>query len=127
MAAKKGNSKPKKAASTKRKKMTSEELEVALSTQLFNDRVTLEGNFGGAGNSNSTTTNGSVVGDFNLEYRINQDGSLRAKVFNESNDYDLVNASSSPYTQGAGFFYRKEFDNWNLFKKSKKKKEKIGS
>lgn len=90
--------------------ISSDEVQVALSTQLFNDRVSIEGNLGVVGDNPSTEENtGTVVGDFKVEYKIG-DGRMRAKVYNKSNDYNLANANNSPYTQGAGIFVREEFN-----------------
>ena len=112
--------------------ISSEELEVALSTQLFNDRLSFEGNLGVSGDSPVSSTNeqsSNVVGDVNVEYKITDDGSVRAKVYNKSNDYDITDATSAPYTQGVGIFYRAEFDTFGEFfnKLFKRKKEKTGS
>jgi hypothetical protein len=96
-------------------------LVVALSTQLFSDRVSVDGNFGTAGNKQSTS---NIVGDVNIEVKLTDEGKLRVKAFNKSNSSDIIN-NNAPYTQGLGLFYRKEFDNFiELFKKSKKKKTK---
>ncbi len=107
--------------------ISSDEVELALSTQLFNDRVTIEGNLGVVGDNPATDENtGGVVGDFQVEYKIG-DGRMRAKVYNKSNDYNLANANNAPYTQGAGIFVREEFNNFGdlwrrLFGKPKKPK-----
>ena len=107
-------------------KLSSEELEVALSTQLFNDRIIIDGSVATNNNSNTTTTNNSsstskLVGDVNVEYKITPDGQFRLKAFNRSNnnlDY-LINYAA--YTQGVGIFYRKEFDRLSeLFRKQRK-------
>ncbi len=103
---------------------TQQELEVALSTQLFNNRVLIDGNLSRiAGYTN-------IVGDVNVEVKLTDDGRFRIKAFNRSNisstslnDYE----DRSPNTQGVGVFYRKEFETFgDLFrnKKAKKKKEK---
>lgn len=87
------------------------DLEVMLSTQLLNDRVTINGNIDmgrGVENPASQTENtNNIVGDFDLDVRITDNGKLRFKAFNKSNDY--LTYDSSPYTQGIGLFYREEF------------------
>ena len=106
--------------------LSNEELEVALSTQLFNDRVTIDGNFGMI-NTNSTAQNASnIVGDVDITVKITSDGRLRAKAFNHSNvnSYYYYNnfENYAPYTQGIGLSYRKEFDNFGeLFRRKNKK------
>lgn len=89
--------------------------EVNVSKEFFNDRLFVEvnGSVQGANGNQSQTNN--VAGEFNAEYKINKDGSLRARVFNEANNYNPTNLNQSPYTQGVGLFYRKEFDTWGGF------------
>ena len=105
--------------------LTNEEVEVALSTQLFNERVTIDGNFGYQNVQNNPNTNASsIVGDLNVEVRITKDGRLRLKAFNRTNTVDLLD-NTSPYTQGVGIFYRKEFNNLEeLFSNQKRKERK---
>jgi hypothetical protein len=104
--------------------LSNEEVEVALSTQLFDERVTIDGNFGYQNNQNNTSTNTStIVGDINVEVKITKDGRLRLKAFNRTNTVDLMD-NTSPYTQGVGIFYRKEFNSIRDLFKSKKRKEK---
>lgn len=107
--------------------VTTDEVELIVSTQLFNDRVSVETNFGVGGNEQAqqSTTN-NVVGDFNIEYKINEEGTVRTRVFNKSNQYNMANFNNSPYTQGVGVFYRTEFHKFGelvrkLFKRKDKK------
>ena len=103
--------------------LSSQELELALSTQIFNDRLILDGNFGVSDNTgvNADAENSNnLIGDFSMEYKITQDGKLRVKAFNASNQTYLERTSSN-YTQGIGLFYRKEFDKFSdLFKRGLK-------
>ena len=96
-----------------------QELELALSTQLFNNRVTIEGSFG-MNSSNSTSAQTSrLVGDVLVEVKITEDGRFRVKAFNRTNS--TLDLYSAPYTQGVGFLYRKDFDNFrDLFRRKKK-------
>ena len=102
--------------------ITSQEVELALSTQLFDDRVTIDGNFGVAGNQTATgySTQGAsqIIGDVNVEVKITPEGKFRVKAFNRSNTFDIIN-TNAPYTQGIGVFYRREFDSLEeLFRRS---------
>ncbi len=105
--------------------LSSQELQIALSTQIFNDRVTIDGNVGVGGGlktepTSETGKTTNIVGDVNLEYKITEDGRFRMKVFNRSNTNEFMN-TISPYTQGLGFFYLREFDNVKeLFSNPKK-------
>ena len=110
--------------------ITDEEFEVALSTQLFDDRLSIDGNFG-VTYDRSHQNASNIVGDVDLAYKLTEDGRWVLKAFNHSNvnswynTYDKV----SPYTQGVGVGYRKEFNNLKqLFtrKYPRKKKEKSG-
>lgn len=105
--------------------ISNQEVELALSTQLFNDRVVLDGNLGVSDNKGATNNQNAsnLVGDFSIEYKITEDGKLRVKGFNQSNQFSLQRRSSN-YTQGVGLFYRKEFDRFGeLFRRKKPKIE----
>lgn len=95
--------------------MTPEEVEVALSTQLLNDRLSIDGNVGVSG---GTQKSSNIVGDVNLEYSLTY--RLKLKGYNKSNTVDLIN-TDAPYTQGLGIFYRREFDNLGEWLQKKKK------
>jgi len=88
--------------------MTNEELELALNTQILNDRVTINTNFGVSNNTQNESS--MLIGDFDVEVKISKSGKLRAKGFNRTNSNILKD--TSPYTQGVGIFYREEFDSW---------------
>ena len=96
------------------KEINSQELQVALSTQLLNDKVTINGNFDyrGAGNPEGTP----LSGDFDIEYKITE--KIRFKVFNRYNN--PYTGRGVPYTQGLGIFFKKDF---NRFSDLLKKKE----
>ena len=84
------------------------EVELALSTQLLNDRISINGNFDVVGNqanvsSQNKTTN--IVGDVNVEFKLTE--KVKLKAFNHANDQILY--EQTPYTQGVGVFYREEF------------------
>ncbi|MBW6478363.1 MAG: translocation/assembly module TamB [Bacteroidales bacterium] len=90
--------------------ISSQEIEVAWSTQLFDDRVVIDGNVGVAGNHPANNQRASnIIGDVNVEVKITPEGKFRIKAFNRSNTFDVMN-SNAPYTQGVGVFYRREFD-----------------
>jgi len=105
-----------------------EELDLALSSQQFNDRVTIDVNVGVTGDRSSSQQNNSqtqntIIGDFNAEYKVSQDGRIRLKAFNRTNNNTLL-TNNSPYTQGVGIFYRVDFDHFSdLWKKKKTKKK----
>ncbi|MFB6257336.1 MAG: translocation/assembly module TamB domain-containing protein [Flavobacteriales bacterium] len=113
--------------------VTDQELALALSTKLFNERVSFSGNFGVSSASKYSQQQGKsknkLVGDFTIQYDITRDGKFRLKVFNESNEDRIENIRSANYTQGVGLYYQEEFDSAkellkglrDLFRREKKK------
>jgi hypothetical protein len=93
--------------------ISSDELQVALSTQILNDRISISGNLDMGGNStgtsntNSATNTKNIVGDFDINFKITD--KLHLKAFNRANDNLLF--QSAPYTQGVGLFYKEYFNN----------------
>lgn len=85
--------------------LTSEEIEVALSTQMFNNRVTINGN---VGYGKYQTNTSKMVGDFDMDVKLNPMGTIRAKAYTRSND-DII-YETSPTTQGIGISFKEEFD-----------------
>ncbi|MCW3077507.1 MAG: hypothetical protein JWO32_2116 [Bacteroidetes bacterium] len=95
---------------------TSNEVDLALSKQLFNNKVSIDGNFGV--NNNQASRNSSGIIDVNIEYKLTDDGRYRVKGFNRSNGNTQMITTGGPYTQGIGLFYREEFETVNqLFKR----------
>jgi hypothetical protein len=90
--------------------ISSQEVEVALSTQLLNDRVSINGNFDVGGEETTANTN-NISGDFDIEVKLTE--KLRFKVFNRSNDNILY--ETAPYTQGFGLFFRHNFNRFSDF------------
>lgn len=93
--------------------LTSNQLEVALSTQLLNDRVRINTNLGMGGGQTAAapaSNPNNIVGDFDVDFQITKSGKLHIKAFNRSNDNLLIR--TSPYTQGAGFTYREDFNSF---------------
>ncbi|MCK5824841.1 MAG: translocation/assembly module TamB domain-containing protein, partial [Ichthyobacteriaceae bacterium] len=95
---------------------STDELEVGLSSQFFNDRVTVNGNVGvPVGSSQS-----SIVGDVEVLLNLTEDGRYKGKVFVRQNRVtDLF--ENEGYTQGIGISYYTNFDTFkefldNLFK-----------
>jgi hypothetical protein len=88
--------------------ITPDEVELALSTQMFNDRVSINGHVDVGGRQTNTS---NIVGDFDVDIKLNRSGKLRLKAFTRAND-NLIRPHLSPYTQGVGLFYREEFDNF---------------
>lgn len=95
------------------------EVDLALSSKLLNNRLLLNGNFGYRDKSTSTTT---FIGDFDIEYILTNNGTLRLKAYNHFNDENYY-LKSALTTQGVGIVVRKDFDSFslkNLFRRRKK-------
>lgn len=89
------------------KEVNSQEVQVALSTQLLNDKISINGNFDVRG---ANSTYGSPIsGDFDIEYKITE--KIRFKVFNRYNN--PYSGRQFPYTQGLGVFYKEDFNNFS--------------
>lgn len=102
--------------------ISNEEVELALSTQQFNDRLSVDGS---VSNIKTAGTN-NIVGDFNVEYKVSEDGRIRVKAFNRPNKSALLFNTNSNQ-QGIGIFYRKEFNTVKeLFEEFKNKFRKKG-
>jgi hypothetical protein len=92
------------------------EVDLALSSQLLNNRLLFNGNFGYRDNAYNAK-NSNFIGDFDIEYLLNSKGTFRLKAYNHYNDqnYYVRNALT---TQGVGIVYKHDFDNWrNFFKR----------
>jgi hypothetical protein len=92
--------------------VNSTELQVMFSTQLFNDRVSITGDAGTAGNTITPTPQqqSDIVGEVTVEYKVSKDGKVKVKAYNKANDNTVINFSNSPYTQGVGISYRESFN-----------------
>jgi len=87
----------------------SKEFDVALSTQLLNDRLSLNGNFGYKDGSAAVANTTNSIVDFDIEYKVTQSGKYRLKAFNRTNNSYFKQA---PNTQGVGIIYREDFDSF---------------
>ncbi len=100
--------------------ITTNQVEVALSTQLLNDRVTINTNLDVGGQTvreqnptlpESSENTSNIVGDFSVDIKLTKSGKLRMKAFNRANDNRLYELA--PYTQGIGLFYREDFNSFD--------------
>jgi hypothetical protein len=100
--------------------ISKDQVEVALSTQLLNDRLIINGNVGTGGKYARTS---EFVGDFRVDWKLTKNGKVRLKFFNRSSDRLIY--EETRYIQGAGLFYRQEFNSFKeLIKNSSKEKNK---
>lgn len=96
---------------------------VTVSGQI-NDRVSVNGKLGvPIGGINQS----AVVGNFDIQYRVNDDGSLNLRAFNRENEVNYVGQGIG-YTQGGGITYEADFNTFQellnkIFKKKTKQKK----
>jgi hypothetical protein len=98
------------------------QIEVALSTQLLNNRVIINGNIGNNGSLQSKNTN-EIVGEVEVYVKITKNGKLQLKVYNRSNDELLYD--TAPYTQGVGISFKENFNSFEeLFERYREQRAK---
>lgn len=90
--------------------LSTEQLEVALSTQIFNNRVTINGNVANNADRKTNNTN-ELVHDFDVNIKLTENGKLQFKFYSRANDNLIYD--TEPYTQGAGFTYKEEFNTFS--------------
>ena len=103
-----------------------DEYQVALRTQLFENRLTIETNVGVMSSNNPNADAASnIIGEFDLYYKLSKDGRLQAHFYNHSNYNTNFNSFAidkrAPYTQGLGLSYSRSFPTFrDLFRKKSK-------
>lgn len=96
---------------------------IATITSKVNERITINGKIGvPIGGVNES----AVVGDLELQYRVNEDGTLNLRLFNRENDINYIGEGIG-YTQGAGISYEVDFDTFKELMNKFSKKYKIGT
>ena len=86
--------------------------DVALSTQLFNNKVVVNGNIGNRQNKGGL--NDDVVGDLDIEVKLDKRGQVRLNLFSHSAD-DYTNYLDLTQRNGVGVAYQKEFNSLGEF------------
>jgi hypothetical protein len=86
----------------------------------INDRITVNGKVGVPVGGITET---AIVGDLEVQYRVNPDGTLNLRVFNKENDITYIGQGIG-YTQGVGMSYEVDFDTFKelvnkIFKNAK--------
>jgi hypothetical protein len=99
--------------------------DVAISTQLFNNRVSVNGS---VGNKQYTSgTQSDVVGDLDIEIKLDRSGAFRLNLFSHSAD-SYTNYLDNSQRNGVGPTYQTEFNSLkqffrNMFSSRKKRQE----
>lgn len=96
--------------------------DVAVSTQLFNNRVVINGNIGNDPYGNSSR---DVIGNIDVEIKLDNPGNVRLDVFSHAEDqYSTYNDNNSSQRSGVGIVYQKEFNSFRSLLKGKSKAQK---
>ena len=98
-----------------------DQLAIGLDYQV-NDRIIINGK---VGVPMGTTNQTSIIGEVNVEFLLNEEGSLRSSIFNRQNEIQYSQEEEG-YTQGVGLSYQIDFDNGNeLLQKLGLKRKKL--
>lgn len=97
--------------------------EFGLSKNFLNDRLQVTGSVG-VGSvrdekdlQNGTPGHNTIIGDVEVEYLLNEDGTFRISAFNESNtNTEIQNNTQGLFTQGVGISYKEDFHTLEDFK-----------
>ena len=87
--------------------------DVAVSTQLFNNRVVVNGNIGNKATGSGGSQNG-VAGDIEIEIKLDRPGSFRLNLFSHSAD-QYTNTLDNSQRSGVGLTYQTEFNTIGQF------------
>lgn len=87
--------------------------DVAISTSLFNNRVLVSGNMG----NDPNTSGRDVIGNFDVEIKLDKNGRLRLNLFSHATD-SYSNSLDYSQRNGVGIVYQQGFDSFRqLFRK----------
>jgi len=96
---------------------------VGLKKGFYDDRLVFKGSVGigtaGTASGQTQTLNQNqnpLIGDMNLEYSLNESGTFKINIFNESNQNTILNNQLGLFTQGAGLQYQEDFTTLDEFK-----------
>ena len=84
---------------------TEDRIGLTLSTQI-SDRILINGKIGVPIDGVQETV---IVGDVQIDFILNESGTLKAKVFNRENDFRYL-GDEFGYTQGMGMSYQVDFN-----------------
>lgn len=94
------------------------EVEGMLRGRLLNNRLLINGNFGYRENP---IANSNFIGDFELQWLLNQKGNVNLKAYSKTNDRYFSKTNLT--TQGAGILFKFDFDSWKWWRRKKETTE----
>lgn len=94
--------------------------ELGFSTTFLDDRLLVSGSFGvsqmRSGATPGMSSANPLIGDINIEYKLNRSGTFRINAFNRSNQFTVIQQHNlGPFTQGIGIYYQESFSGWHDF------------
>lgn len=88
--------------------------DVALSTQLWDNRISVSGNVGNRQYGATTSDNGDFIGNLDIEIKVDKTGERRVSLFSHAAD-EYTNFLDDSQRNGAGLVYQKEFSSFRQF------------
>ena len=84
---------------------------MALSTQLLNNKIIVGGSVGNRKYKTSSNVNGDVVGNLDMQVKLDQEGKFRLNLFSHSAD-EYTSFLDYSQRNGVGISYQKEFNSF---------------
>jgi len=93
------------------------EYAIGIKKGFLDDQLIVSGMFGSRNMTTAEQTQSTLIGDIEIEYKLNKEGTFRINIFNESNDNRSLQSTNRGLTkQGVGLYYRENFNTLNDFK-----------
>lgn len=92
--------------------------ELGFASSFLDNRLLISGSFGVSQMRNGAAMQGTnpLIGDVNIEYKLNRSGTFRVNVFNRSNQFTVIQQHNlGLFTQGVGIYYQESFSGWHDF------------
>lgn len=93
------------------------EYAVGIQKGFLDDQLVITGSVGARNSNTGGSAQSSLIGDIEIEYKLNRDGTFRVNVFNESNDTRVIQTQNrGQFKQGIGVYYKEDFHTLDDFK-----------
>jgi len=93
------------------------EYAIGIKKGFLDDQLIVSGMFGSRNMTTADQSQSTFIGDIEIEYKLNKEGTFRINVFNESNDNRTLQSTNRGLTkQGIGVYYRENFNTLNDFR-----------
>ena len=92
--------------------------EFGVSKEFLDDRLIVTGSFGvEQGTTITDQSQNQLIGDVSVEYLLNESGTFRVNIFNESNQKSILQTNNQGlFKQGIGLNYQEDFNGYKDFK-----------